>query len=252
VFNWTWTYRRESEIYFPFTNRVPSEMGPVRRILDPTQSNVGWMAMNCHSHSKREAIIKKLMSFIKIDALGSCMHNRDKIVLNGTEEVEPVHIGYHSSSRGPHLAHRVRQQYPFYLSFENSNCHDYVTEKYFGALEAGAIPVVLTGAYYDDISPIRGKSILRASDFPSAEALAAEINRIASNKTLLDEYLAWRSLPRSQLNPSYARLGSEESLGACRLCELLHMDPPPPEHVYGKWSSFENAATECVSWNWPE
>ena len=38
---------------------------------------------------------------------------------------------------------KKRQDYKFYLSFENSVCEDYVTEKFYDALLHGQVPVYL-------------------------------------------------------------------------------------------------------------
>lgn len=45
------------------------------------------------------------------------------------------------------------KRYKFYLLFENGNCVDYVTDKYWGPpLDLGIVPVVLGGAHYKKIA----------------------------------------------------------------------------------------------------
>ena len=55
---------------------------------------------------------------------------------------------------------RVNADYFFYLSFENSICKDYVTEKFFNAMNQSVIPVVLGGANYQQMAP--QKSVIDA------------------------------------------------------------------------------------------
>ncbi len=43
---------------------------------------------------------------------------------------------------GHSLTHKTIQDCKFYLAFENSNCTDYITEKFWNALNAYAIPIV--------------------------------------------------------------------------------------------------------------
>ena len=47
----------------------------------------------------------------------------------------------------------VEREYKFYLSFENSLCTDYVTEKFFNAMRRNVIPVTLGAADYSAIAP---------------------------------------------------------------------------------------------------
>ena len=42
------------------------------------------------------------------------------------------------------------KHYKFYLSFENSLCLDYITEKFFLAFHAGVVPIVYGGKSKED------------------------------------------------------------------------------------------------------
>jgi hypothetical protein len=55
------------------------------------------------------------------------------------------------------------QTFQFHLSFENSLCEDYVTEKFFNAMGSGMIPVVLNGANMSRIAPTH--SYIDVKDF---------------------------------------------------------------------------------------
>ena len=57
------------------------------------------------------------------------------------------------------------QQSKFALAFENSRMEDYVTEKFFAAVEAGAIPVVYGAPNIAQYAPEGGKSIIDASEY---------------------------------------------------------------------------------------
>ena len=47
----------------------------------------------------------------------------------------------------------LESNYKFYISFENSLCSDYVTEKFFNILKYNIIPITLNGADMSEIAP---------------------------------------------------------------------------------------------------
>lgn len=59
----------------------------------------------------------------------------------------------------------MEQDYKFYLAFENSICHDYITEKFYNALQYRTVPIVYGGANYQALAP-KG-SFINVKDFSS-------------------------------------------------------------------------------------
>ena len=53
----------------------------------------------------------------------------------------------------------LERDYKFYLSFENSNCRDYVTEKFYNPLLFTTVPIVYGGAEYEVIGAPRNSYI---------------------------------------------------------------------------------------------
>ena len=47
----------------------------------------------------------------------------------------------------------LETNYRFYLSFENSLCKDYVTEKFFKPMKYDVIPIVFNGADFKSYPP---------------------------------------------------------------------------------------------------
>lgn len=47
----------------------------------------------------------------------------------------------------------MERDYNFYLSFENSICVDYVTEKFYNALLFNTVPIVYGGGNYSRLAP---------------------------------------------------------------------------------------------------
>lgn len=153
-FNWTWTYRLDSDIRWgyitiydleghkvgPKTDMTWPELAPVsdefKRKLDSKNKVVAWFVSHCRTLSLRELFVSDLIREAEykygwtVDVYGSCGHlkcTRDK------------------SSQCFDI---LQRDYYFYLSFENSFAEDYVTEKLLNALNNDAVPIVFGSANY--------------------------------------------------------------------------------------------------------
>lgn len=109
---------------------------------------------------------------------------------------------------------RLAKEYKFYLAFENSNCKDYISEKFFEkALGHDVLPIVM-GAPPDDYekyAPFR--SYIHVEHFKSPKELAEYLHILDNNDDFYNTYFKWK--------------GTGEFLGGgpktfCRLCALLH------------------------------
>ena len=113
--------------------------------------------------------------------------------------------------------------YYFYLSFENSLCRDYVTEKFFKVVDnINVIPVVRGGTDYEQYFP--PNTFINTADFESPQHLATHL------KTLMTDTKRYGEMLRAKDNflLKSARPGGD---GMCDLCRRLHV-PDIPEHVY--------------------
>ena len=68
-------------------------------------------------------------------------------------------------------------RYKFVLAFENGRCDDYVTEKIWDALAAGAVPVYAGADNVDKIMPNK-KSAILVDEFASAKELARHLEQV--------------------------------------------------------------------------
>ncbi|XP_037791069.1 glycoprotein 3-alpha-L-fucosyltransferase A-like [Penaeus monodon] len=120
IFNWTLTYRHDADI--------PMLIG---RVLERKQKAVSlktinyavgktkmaaWFVSNCKTDSSRSRLAKTLQKYINVDVYGHC---------------GPFQC---SRSRSANCYSLLERDYKFYLSFENSLCKDYITEKFFKIL----------------------------------------------------------------------------------------------------------------------
>jgi alpha-1,3-fucosyltransferase len=104
----------------------------------------------------------------------------------------------------------LESKYKFYLSFENSCCEDYVTEKFFKVLNYNIIPIVLGGANYSKIAP--SKSYINVRDFQSISRLAEYITYLDKNQTAYAEYFEWKN---------YFRVVVDFKNPFCNVCQVI-------------------------------
>ncbi|KAF2364979.1 Glycosyl transferase family 10 [Trinorchestia longiramus] len=118
VFNWTATYRHDSDLVAPYERYMYHD--PFIKQRNQTISyasgksrQVAWFVSNCGARNNRLQYAKELGRYIGVDIYGAC----------GTKRCPRS-----SSTRCFEMLNR---DYKFYLAFENSNCRDYITEKFF-------------------------------------------------------------------------------------------------------------------------
>ena len=61
----------------------------------------------------------------------------------------------------------LERDYMFYLAFENSNCKDYATEKFYSSLDMAIVPIVMGGANYTKLLP--PNSFINAAEYISPQ-----------------------------------------------------------------------------------
>ena len=117
-FNWTMTYRRDSTIttpYFKFLyykQPLPKESIETNLAIGKTKK-VAWMVSNCNLvRSGRMTYARQLAKYINIDIYGACGNKSCR------------------KSDPKKCYAMIKQNYKFYLAFENSKCLGYYTEKF--------------------------------------------------------------------------------------------------------------------------
>ena len=71
----------------------------------------------------------------------------------------------------------MEENYKFYLSFENSVCEDYVTEKYYNIMQRTIIPVTYNGANMSLYGPPH--SSINALEYETANDLVNYLQEVS-------------------------------------------------------------------------
>ena len=108
------------------------------------------------------------------------------------------------------------------MSFENSYCQDYISEKFFDCgFRAATVPIAYGSSKesYASIAPEDG--FMHFDDFGSAEALAEKINYYLdpTNKEQYEKFFDWWK--RDPVKESYRlkTIDEHEETGICGLCK---------------------------------
>lgn len=187
------THRRDSDIYHAehygaiafrpdmVARQLPVELAPgtlptASALLMRKQSydqlknrtkKIAWFSSHCPTHSRREDYVAELSKYIQVDIYGKC---------------GPLKC----LTRNDKRCEVLLDEYKFYLAMENSLCPDYVTEKFYRALDRNVIPIVYGGADYTEYAP--PNSYINVADFPSPKALAEYLLLLDSNDALYMNY----------------------------------------------------------------
>jgi alpha-1,3-fucosyltransferase len=239
-FNWTMSYRLNSDVQLlygrvsprPTAPKTPEEMRKmIENHVRSTSGNyftnktrpVGWMVSHCGTNGLRETYARQLGKFIPVDVYGGC----------GNLSCSRNHAHWLSY---PECYTMLEEKYKFYLSFENSICTDYATEKFFQILKTNIVPVVYGGANYSQIAPPH--SYINALDY-TPEKLARYLKLLDSNDTLYNEYFWWK--PHYDIESGVDQMAGH---GFCDLCKKLHQDQGVTKYYHELVSEWD-PETKC-------
>ncbi|CAN8006880.1 unnamed protein product, partial [Ixodes hexagonus] len=197
TFNWTMTYRRDSDVPVAYGNIVKRDVMKSKKdhvALWKAKSTMAiWLASHCNATSGRDLLVQSLQEHMQVDIYGMCGN-------------------YRCPKQISNLCYKVfEREYFFILVFENSICRDYASEKLFRALDYAMIPVVFGGANYSEMAP--PGSYIDALNFRTPGDLAEYLKQVTKNATLYASYFEWKT---------QFKVVHTEHLDLCPLCAKLH------------------------------
>eukprot|EP00095_Tigriopus_kingsejongensis_P010176 maker-scaffold105_size367834-snap-gene-0.9 protein:Tk10176 transcript:maker-scaffold105_size367834-snap-gene-0.9-mRNA-1 annotation:"hypothetical protein DAPPUDRAFT_313010" len=237
-FNWSMTYRRDSDVISPYGSVVPKQdeieslsmlqagfdpdsLAPSTRLAAHRPNLVLWFVSNCQSNSLRETYVLELQKFIQVDVFGSC--------------------GSTDCARNSDCDRELFQRYKFYLSFENAMCSDYATEKLFKALAKDIVPIVMGGSNYSQIAPPH--SVIDVRDYPNPQDLADYLLELDDDSAKYLEYFWWKEY----YLPVIPNQGWK--VGFCHLCQRLHESHQEPNVILDPvhWIYIRDGGPVCLA-----
>jgi len=228
LFNITATHRFDSDIPVPYGPVCRSNRASIQRILTNAKqtenvmavvkkktSLVAWFVSHCQTPSGREDYVTELRRYVPVDIYGQC----GDLKCNKTTQ---------SSCQA-----MLNSKYKFYLSFENSLCRDYVTEKYFQTNALATVAIVLGGANYSRYSP--PGTYIDVRDFRSVKHLAQYLKLLDSRPDLYAQFLLRKRAMTCDKPPAPFM---------CRVCKYIHEHAHVQQRVVLK--EYWNVKTQCT------
>jgi hypothetical protein len=168
------------------------------------QSDVFYMASNIFTHDNRSGVVNELMRYIDVDSWGEDHLNMNRSLLSDYS------LGRRDVLKAGREKLGIMANYKFTLAFENAVAEDYVTEKVWGALAVGSVPVVLADRSIFNLIPSR-YAIIFVQDFKTMEELASYLSMLLVDDALYAKHTAWRDQRWAPSFIDYLRKGEEVS-----------------------------------------
>lgn len=218
AFNWTLSYRRDSTIRCPYGRswrkaKTSGEKHRYENFADGKTKMTYGVISNCVDDAGRYSYVKRLREHTPLDLYGRC--GNLTCPRNGSCEA-------------------LLKPYRFAVTFENSNCKYYTSEKFWNALNRRNIPLVnwIPEQVPFDAPP---KSYINVHEY-QMEDLAKLLKRLANNDTEYNSYFEWRK--------NYTVI-ADHFAGFCDMCKALHNDSVPAQVVdYKSWLADDT----CQGW----
>lgn len=224
LINWTATYRRDSDLVAPYERwtyydpQVRSKP-QTRDFAANRTKKVAWFVSNCSARNGRLAYARELGKYISVDIYGTCGPLKCPRTDKKCFEV-------------------LEKEYKFYLAFENSNCRDYITEKFYvNGLGHNVLPIVMGARPEDYQRSAPEGSYIHVDEFNNPRELAQYLHRLDKDNDLYNSYFKWK--------------GTGEFINTyfwCRLCAMLHA--PLTHRNYEDVNDWWRGPGVCTSKSW--
>ncbi|XP_013921301.1 PREDICTED: alpha-(1,3)-fucosyltransferase 4-like [Thamnophis sirtalis] len=170
LFNWTMSYRADSDVFVPY-GYLQLRPEPLVQLALPKKTKlVAWVISNWNESQARVGYYYQLRRYL------------------------PIHVyGSHGLRLMDNNVVKTISEYKFYLAFENSQHQDYITEKLWrNAFQSWAVPIVLgpPRANYEQFIP--SEAFIHANDFSDPMELAVYLKFLDKNKNMYRKHFAWR------------------------------------------------------------
>ncbi|CAI2341241.1 unnamed protein product [Caenorhabditis sp. 36 PRJEB53466] len=210
--NMTLGFRHDTPAGSPYGYTV--KLGPKSKlrgkVVDETlvarkTKGAAWFVSHCQTNSRREDFVKRLQKHLPVDIYGGC--------------------GPLKCPRGNGKCDTMlNTDYHFYVTFENSICQDYVTEKLWkSGYQNTIVPLVMKRSLVEPFVP--PNSFIAIDDFKTVKEMGDYLNYLMNNKTAYMEYFDWRRDYKVIFLDGSHHDVLERPWGFCQVCRMTWTNP---------------------------
>ena len=189
--NWTMGYRRDSDFVVTHgrfvlrKNNSTDYLKKLDKLMKTKKKASVWLNSHCPTIGKREEFGRLLQKHMQLDIFGTCGKTPKKCdPKNRFLEA----FGFSKDGFGQCVSF-IEKEYKYYMSFENTLCLDYVTEKSLQKYMAYFLVPVVRAHINSTLFHPPG-SVIDASQFTSTQSLAKHINSI--NDETYRTFYSWK------------------------------------------------------------
>ena len=224
------------------------------------KGNIIWIVSHCETPSRREKYVKEMLNYIDIDIYGNCG--------SYFSNSQAIPCSHKEPGCGDKL-NELLNSYKFYLSFENSLCDDYISEKFWKLyypdklFKVNTVPVVRGARDYQYKKVAAPNSYINADNFESPKKLADYLNYLTRNETEYSSYFKWKFdlfsdfekniIFKNQMintNQGHRFFSYSMDKALCDLCSTLHNKTfMSAEYDNKRWKMKEWYGTKTTCWD---
>lgn len=176
-FDLTMTFHLQTDVFLSYIPADLEEWLSRSQLPKSGEKRVTALISNHRDCNGRRAYLKELMRHADVHSYGRVLQNRSL-----------------ADDHGRLSKLNLYREYQFVLAFENSNVEDYVSEKMYEVLAAGAVPVYLGAPNVHRFVP-GDHCLINVCDFEGPRDLAQYLLSLNPAGPAYAEYLAWRRQP---------------------------------------------------------
>ena len=218
---------KENAIWYGFGPSVEQLIGNFQSFKIPREErvpSVAYLGLDCMP--SRAGILNEISKIFPVTSIGGCANNFEK------PEGDPGRDG------SPKAQNAYLAPFMFYFSVENGiQCPDYITEKMWGALSRGSIPVYYGWDGIEEYLPSKD-AFIDLRDYPTPETLATKLRHVATDDDAYNQMHAWRYQDPNTWPLAFRNLireVSDDMKGS--ICNVLKAGPSP-NHPRAKVQGF--------------